>query len=350
MTMTETVAVRTGEELPLDTLNKWLAAEAPSVGRVTAVEQFPGGFSNLTYLLKTSSGEFVLRRPPRGVSAGSAHDMGREARILSVCELRGIPAPRVIASSDDAAVIGAPFYVMERVRGIILRGSSAPKGYDAAAFAALGERFLDTLIAIHGATPSDPVIGGLGRPMGYVSRQVEGWTERWQKSRTDDVPSVEQLAAWLEEKQPSESGACLIHNDFKYDNLVLDAQQPGKIVAVLDWEMATLGDPLLDVGTSLAYWIEAEDHPAFKALGLGMTALPGNLTRAQLWERYLKKSGRMQRSATWYHAFGVFKVAVIAQQIYARYRKGLTTDERFARLGDVVRLLGEFGGSVVARG
>jgi aminoglycoside phosphotransferase (APT) family kinase protein len=346
----ETTPVRAGEELPLEALNAWLATAAPEVGRVKSVEQFPGGFSNLTYLLKTSTGEFVLRRPPRGAPGGSAHDMPREARILSVCELRFIPAPRAIATCEDPSVIGAPFYVMERVNGVILRGSQAPKGYDEAAFAALGENFLDTLVAIHGATPSDPVIGGLGRPLGYVSRQVEGWTERYTKSRSDDVASVEQLAAWLAEHQPSESGACLIHNDYKYDNLVLDPKQPGKIIAVLDWEMATLGDPLLDVGTSLAYWIEAGDHPAFKALGLGITALPGNLTRAQLWERYLKKSGRMQRSATWYHAFGVFKVAVIAQQIYARYKRGLTTDERFARLGDVVKLLGEFGGSVVAKG
>lgn len=348
--MSEAAPVRSGEELPLPALNAWLATAAPEVGRITGVEQFPGGFSNLTYLLRTSAGEFVLRRPPKGVGAGPAHDMLREARILSVCELRGIPAPRHIVSCDDLAVLGVPFYVMERVNGVILRGAQAPAGYDAAAFTTLGERFLDTLVAIHGATPSDPVIGGLGRPMGYVQRQVEGWTERWQKSRTDDAPSVEQLAAWLAEHQPSESGACLIHNDFKYDNLVLDPKQPGRIIAVLDWEMATLGDPLLDVGTTLAYWIEAGDHPAFKALGLGITALPGNLTRAALWERYLKKSGRMSRPATWYHAFGVLKVAVIAQQIYARYRKGLTKDERFARLGDVVTLLGEFGGTVIARG
>ncbi|HRN51866.1 MAG TPA: phosphotransferase family protein [Gemmatimonadaceae bacterium] len=336
--------------LPLDALNAWLVVNAPELGRVTSVERYPGGFSNLTYALTTTSGSVVLRRPPVGVTPGSAHDMGRESRILSVCELRGIPAPRVLASCDDASVIGAPFYVMERIDGVILRGNSAPAGYDAAAFATLGERFLDTLIAIHGATPSDPVIGGLGRPMGYVSRQVEGWNARWQASRTDEVPSVDQLARWLDEHQPGESGACLVHNDFKYDNLVLDTKQPGRIIAVLDWEMATLGDPLLDVGTSLAYWIEADDHPAFKALGLGITALPGNLTRAQLWERYLKKSGRAPRASTWYHAFGVFKVSVIAQQIYARYRKGLTSDERFAKLGDVVRLLGEFGASVVAKG
>ena len=215
-------------------------------------------------------------------------------------------------------------------------------------FRALSERFVETLVAIHGATPSDPVIGGLGRPMGYVQRQVEGWTERWERSRTDDVPAMTQLGAWLAERQPSESGACLVHNDYKYDNLVLDATQPERIVAVLDWEMAALGDPLLDVGTSLAYWVEAGDDPAFKTLGLGVTALPGNFTRAELWARYLERSGRSMRPASWYHAFGLFKVAVIAQQIFARYRKGLTTDDRFARLGDAVRLLAEMGVTVAA--
>ncbi len=344
--MADTTTVRAGEELPLDALNGWLASAAPTVGRVTAVSQFPGGFSNLTYEITTTTGVFVLRRPPAGVGPGSAHDMPREARILSVCELRGIPSPRAIATCEDASVLGAPFYVMERVSGVILRGTKAPAAYDAAAFASLSENFLDTLVAIHGATPSDPVIGGLGKPLGYVQRQVEGWTARYEKAKTDDVPSVEQLAKWLHEHQPSESGACLVHNDFKYDNLVLDPAKPGKIIAVLDWEMATVGDPLLDVGTSLGYWVEAGDDPAFKSLGLGITALPGNLTRAQLWERYLKKSGRSMRSAGWYHAFGVFKIAVIGQQIFARYRRGLTTDERFARLGDAVRLLGEMGGAV----
>jgi len=346
----ETRAVRAGEELPLDALNAWLRVAAPAVGTVTAVEQFPGGFSNLTYLLRTTSGEVVLRRPPVGVGPGSAHDMPREARILSVLELRHIPAPRAIATCEDAAVIGAPFYIMERVRGVILRGGTAPPEYDAAAFGRLCESFLDTLVAIHGATPADPVIGGLGKPLGYVARQVDGWTKRWQAARTEEAPAVEQLAAWLAEHKPEESGACLVHNDFKFDNLVLDPKSPGRIVAVLDWEMATLGDPLLDVGTTLGYWVEAGDHPAFKALGLGITALPGNLTRAELWDRYLIKSGRASRPATFYHAFGLFKIAVIAQQIFARYKKGLTTDERFARLGDAVRLLGEMGGAVVAKG
>ena len=342
--MTETRPVREGEELPLDALNAWLAEALPSLGRVTEVSQFPGGFSNLTYLLSCTHGEAVLRRPPRGVAPGRAHDMPREAAIRSVLELRGIPAPRALATCADAGVVGAPFYVMERVKGLILRGSTAPSVFTPPLFRALGERFVDTLVAIHGATPSDPVIGGLGRPLGYVGRQVEGWTERWQNARTDEVPALEQLAAWLAERQPSESGACLVHNDYKYDNLVLDPTQPDRIVAVLDWEMATLGDPLLDVGTSLGYWVEAGDHPAFKSLGLGVTALRGNYTRADLWARYLEKSGRSMRPAWWYHAFGLCKIAVIAQQSFARYRKGLTADERFARLGEAVQLLAEMGG------
>jgi aminoglycoside phosphotransferase (APT) family kinase protein len=346
--MTDTRPVRDGEELPLAPLEAWLTERLPHLGRVTEVSQFPGGFSNLTYLLSCTHGEAVLRRPPRGVASGRAHDMLREAAILSVLELRGVPAPKALATCDDASVIGVHFYVMERVKGLILRGASAPSMFTPETLRALSERFVDTLVSIHGATPSDPVIGGLGKPMGYVARQVEGWTERWQKSRTDDVPAMEQLAAWLAEKQPSESGACLVHNDYKYDNLVLDPTQPDRIVAVLDWEMATLGDPLLDVGTALAYWVEAGDHPAFKALGLGVTALPGNFTRAELWARYLTKSGRAMRPAAWYHAFGLFKVAVIAQQIHARYKKGLTTDERFARLGDAVRLLAEMGAKTAA--
>ncbi len=346
--MTETRPVRDGEELPLAPLDEWLATHVPHLGHVTEVSQFPGGFSNLTYLLACTHGEAVLRRPPRGVGEGRAHDMPREAGILSVLELRGVPAPKAFATCTDAGVIGVPFYVMERVKGLILRGASAPSMFTPERFRALSERFVDTLVSIHGATPSDPVIGGLGKPMGYVARQVDGWTERWQRSLTDDVPAMERLAAWLAEQQPSESGACLVHNDYKYDNLVLDPTQPDRIVAVLDWEMATLGDPLLDVGTSLAYWVEAGDHPAFKALGLGVTALPGNFTRAELWERYLTKSGRAMRPAGWYHAFGLFKVAVIAQQIHARYRKGLTTDERFARLGEAVRLLAEMGAKTAA--
>ena len=334
----ETRAVRAGEEIPLDALNRWLAAAAPEVGHVERVEQFPGGFSNLTYLLTSASGEYVLRRPPRGVSKGPAHDMAREFRILSVLTARGVAVPRPIALGEDATVLGSPFYVMERVRGLILRG--APKeAPPASEMRALSESFVRTLVAIHGIGPDDPDIAALGKPTGYVARQVGGWTQRWERSRTDDVPAMEAVVAWLAAHQPADAGSVLVHNDYKYDNLVLDPADPIRIVAVLDWEMATLGDPLLDVGTSLGYWVESGDHPAFRALGLGATAQPGNFTRRELWERYLELSGRAWAEPRFYHAFGLFKIAVIAQQIYARYKLGLTADPRFARLGDAVALL-----------
>jgi len=305
---------------------------------VTAVEQFPGGFSNLTYLLKSNRGEFVLRRPPAGVGKGPAHDMPREYRILAALATRSIPAPHPIALCENIDVIGVPFYLMERVRGLILRGSSgvAPSP---GVMRRLSESFVETFAAIHSADESDPAIAALGKPDGYVARQISGWTKRWQSSRTDDVPSMDRVAAWLAANQPASSGACLVHNDYKYDNLVLDPGDLSRIVAVLDWEMATLGDPLLDVGTSLGYWVEADDHPAFRSLGLGVTSLPGNFTRAELWERYLARTGRPATNPVFYYAFGLFKIAVIAQQIFFRYRKGLTADERFARLGEAVQLL-----------
>ncbi len=336
--MSETRAVRAGEELDFGALNAWISANAVDVGKVTGVVQFPGGFSNLTYLLTTDRDEFVLRRPPLGVAKGSAHDMSREFRILSALISRSVPVPKPIALCEDAGVIGAPFYVMERVRGTILRGApdTAP---GPEVMRRLSESFVETFAAIHAADATDPAIAALGKPDGYVSRQVAGWTKRWEASKTDDVPLMDQAAEWLSIRQPPESGACLVHNDFKYDNLILDPADPARIVAVLDWEMATLGDPLLDVGTSLGYWVEAGDRPALRALGLGVTALPGNLTRAELWERYLERMHRPSTDPTFYYVFGLFKIAVIAQQIFARYRKGLTQDERFAKLGDVVELL-----------
>jgi aminoglycoside phosphotransferase (APT) family kinase protein len=336
--VSETRAVRAGEELDLSALNAWIAANAAEVGVVAAVEQFPGGFSNLTYLLKGDRGEFVLRRPPAGVGKGPAHDMPREYRILAALATRDIPAPRPIALCEDMTVIGTTFYLMEGVHGLILRGASgvapAPE-----VMRRLSESFVTTLAAIHSVDASDPAIAALGKPEGYIARQISGWTKRWEASRTDDVLPMDRVATWLASNQPESSGVCLVHNDYKYDNLVLDPADNSKIVAVLDWEMATLGDPLLDVGTSLGYWVEAGDHPAFRSLGLGVTSLPGNFTRADLWARYLERAGRRPISSAFYYAFGLFKIAVIAQQIFFRYRKGLTTDERFARLGEAVQLL-----------
>lgn len=330
------------EEMPLAALSAWAAAQAPSVGAVREIQQYPGGFSNLTYLIAADGGTFVVRRPPRGVGPGVAHNMAREFGILTVLATRGVAAPRPVALCEDVGIVGAPFYIMERVAGTILRGSPEPVPAPAM-MQGLSERFVQTLVSIHSIGPDDAAIAALGKGAGYVARQVSGWTARWEKSRTEDVPDMERLAAWLLTHQPADAGSCLVHNDFKYDNLVLDTADLTRVVGVLDWEMATLGDPLLDVGTSLGYWTEASDPAEFRALGLGATALPGNYTRAELWARYLEVTGRSFVPMTWYRAFGVFKVAVIAQQIYARHVKGLTGDERFGRLGRAVKLLGAFG-------
>ena len=333
------MAVRAGEDVDLDVLNRFLSTSPSGIGRIVGIDQFPGGFSNLTYLLKAENGaECVLRRPPKGVEKGPAHDMAREYRILGALKGAGVAAPRPIALCEDPDVLGSPFYIMERVTGLILRGN-VTEAPNADIMQRLGANFIETLVQIHQVNASDPAIAALGRGDGYVARQVAGWTRRWEKSKTDDVPAMDEVARWLATMPPKDGGACLVHNDYKYDNLVLNANDPAEIVAVLDWELATLGDPLMDVGTSLGYWVEAGDHPAFRSLGLGATSLPGNFTRQELWDRYLLRTGREKVSPVFYYVFGVFKIAVIAQQIYARYQKGLSADSRFARLGVAVKLM-----------
>jgi len=347
--VTETGPVRAGEEVDRDALNAYVARDAARLGRVVSIEQFHGGFSNLTYLLKAERGEAVLRRPPLGVTTGAAHDMGREYRILSALVVRGVAAPTPIAYCADESVIGAPFYLMERMYGVILRAAPAPAP-PPDVMRRLSATFVDTLVAIHAVGRDDPGIAALGKADGYVERQVGGWTARWGKSRTQPVPEMDRVAAWLAANRARESGSALIHNDYKYDNLVLSPTDLAQVRGVLDWEMATLGDPLLDVGTSLGYWVEAGDSPEFHALGLGVTALPGNLTRTELWARYLAKSRHGPVDPLFYYVFGLFKIAVIAQQIFARYEQGLTHDERFARLGDAVRLLARTAERAMQRG
>ena len=349
---TDTTTVRSGEDVPVDALRGWLATAMPMLvpaGSTMEVRQFPAGFSNLTYLVtlhhEHGDSGLVLRRPPRGVSGGIAHDVAREYGILAALHPLGVPVPRPLVKCDDASVIGAPFYLMEHVHGVILRGaapSSLPQDGETVSgrLHALSRTFVHTLTQLHAVPVNDGPLATLGRPEGYVQRQVQGWTKRWQASRTDDVPSIDRVATWLEANRPPERGVSLVHNDFKLDNLILSPDL-SQVLAILDWEMATVGDPLMDLGTSLAYWVEAGDAPIFRSLGLGVTALPGAYTRAELVAAYGAASGRDVSDAPFYLAFGLFKVAVIAQQIFARYRQGLTADPRFASLGDVVSALGE---------
>ncbi len=357
-----TVDVRSGEEVDVVALRQWLAEHAPSyvpAGSTLTVRQYPAGFSNLTYLISLTTEDgaraLVLRRPPRGVKPGVAHDVLREFGILTALHPLGVPVPPPVARCDDVSIIGAPFYVMAHVDGVILRGK-APTELSSHAesmpgqLAALSQTFVSTLASLHAVDVTTASLSTLGRPEGYVQRQVQGWTKRWIASRTEEVASLDAVAAWLDANRPPERGVALIHNDFKFDNLVLDRFDLSRVVAILDWEMATVGDPLMDLGTSLAYWVEAGDAPIFRALGLGVTALPGCPTRAELVRSYASVSGRDVSDAPFYYAFGLFKVAVIAQQIYARTVRGLTADPRFVILGDVVEALGDAAREVTRTG
>lgn len=343
--------VRPGEELPLKPLFDYLSAHLPNIDTPLVVEQFPAGFSNLTYLLRAGDRELVLRRPPVGAKIKTAHDMSREYRILSHLHPVYNKVPRPLLFCDDETILGAPFYVMERVTGIILR-AKPPAGLELTPplMRSLSETFIENLAEIHELDYEAAGLGDLGSPQGYVKRQVEGWTKRYFNARTDDVPAIEKLALWLEENLPNDSPKpALIHNDYKYDNLVLSADDLSRVVAVLDWEMATIGDPLMDFGTSLGYWVETTDPEVWQRYGFGLTSLPGSLTRNELLERYVKRSGRKIDEPVFYFAYGLLKIAVIVQQIYFRYQKGLTRDPRFAGLGALVNACGDLAQRAIER-
>lgn len=328
--------VRKGEEVDIAALEAYVRTHLAVAGGPFVVEQFPSGFSNLTYLIRLGNRELVLRRPPFGADIKSAHDMGREFRVLSglIKVYEKVPAPLLYC--DDSSIIGAPFYVMERVKGVILR-RQPPKGLSLTPdiMRGLSETFVDTFVALHQVDVAATGLADFGRPEGYIERQISGWRRRYKNAVTDDVPEMEQVGTWLDENMPGESGAALVHNDFKYDNLVLDPEDLTKIIAVLDWEMATVGDPLMDLGTTLAYWSEQGDPGEMTMFGL--THLAGNLNRQQVVERYAAKSGAEIRDPLFYYVYGLYKLAVIVQQIYARYKKGLTQDSRFAGLIHLVR-------------
>lgn len=332
--------MRAGEELDLARLEPFLRQHFPGSGGCLTAMQFPSGHSNLTYLVRLGDREMVLRRPPFGSKVKSAHDMGREYRVLSKLHAAYPEAPKALLHSDDLSVLGAPFYLMERIRGIILREDPPPGlpfGADTARL--LSESFIDNLARLHGLDHARVGLADLGRPKGYLERQVGGWIERYYGSETDDFPEAGPISSWLKEHMPATSAAALIHNDYKYDSLVLDSGDITKIVGVLDWEMCTLGDPLADLGTALAYWVDPKDPDDLQQIRWGPTNYPGSLTRLQLAERYARITGRDISHLPFYLAFARFKVAVIVQQIYYRYRQGLTRDARFAGLREKILTL-----------
>jgi aminoglycoside phosphotransferase (APT) family kinase protein len=316
-------------------LRERLAAPDEDLGsQPFSVDLLPFGYSNLTYSVQLGVRDLILRRPPVGADVPAGHDMSREYRVLAALAPVYPRVPRPLVYCDDPAVFGAPFYMMERVDGVILR-RPLPEDLNLApeVMRGVSEAFIDNLVAIHALDATTGALSQLGHPDGYLQRQVAGWIQRYARARTEEIPDVERVQGWLVERMPKQRYAALIHNDYKYDNLIFNPADLRDIRAVLDWEMATLGDPLTDLGTTLAYWLDADDPPDRLNIPLSdnLTTLPGNLRRAELAERYAEGSGRDLDNLVYYFVYGLFKNAVIGQQIHARYVAGLLPDPRFGR-------------------
>ncbi|MGH6718061.1 MAG: phosphotransferase family protein [Alphaproteobacteria bacterium] len=336
----ETIAVRPDELLDLERLEPWLRAHLAGAEGPLAVRQFGGGHANLTYLLAFGRREFVLRRPPHGTIAPSAHDMAREHRVLARL-WRAYPlAPRSFVHCADPAILGAEFHVMERRRGVVVREANAGRLLaDPGTCARVGAMVIDILADLHRVRPADVDLALLGRPRGFIERQLEGWERRWQAARDDAAPDLGPLIAWLRGGRPDSAVDTLVHNDFKLDNVLVAADDPARAVAVLDWDMCTQGDPLADVGTLLNYWNERDDPEGWGTATAMPSDRPGFPTRRAAVERYLARSGCDGSRLAWYWCFATFRTAVILQQIYIRWLRGETEDARFASFGRRVALL-----------
>jgi aminoglycoside phosphotransferase (APT) family kinase protein len=347
MPLDRPTGVRPGEELDLERLAPYLG-ETLGLNGAIEVTQFPSGFSNLTYLLRVGENEVVLRRPPFGSKPKSGHDMKREHRVLSALRPAFPYCPKPLVYCEDNSIIGSPFYVMERVEGIIVRREFPPAmSLSPGDIRAVFDRVVDVHVELHSVDYKKAGLEDFGQPEGYVERQVSGWSDRYRRARTPDVPDCEGVMAWLDANRPADSGSgCVVHNDFRLDNVVLDPADPLRVIGVLDWEMATLGDPLMDLGASLAYWVEQADPPAFQAMGMMPTNADGAPTRAEVVERYAWKSGLEIRDFSFYYCYGLFRLAVIVQQIYYRSYHGQTEDPRFKNLNHWVGALAAAAGAV----
>ncbi len=343
-TVNDSTLVRAGEELDLAPLASYLSKHLGTPRSAIEIKQFPGGHSNLTYLIRFDGQEFVLRRPPVGPVAPTAHDMPREYKLLSAINPHFPLAPKPVLLCEDTSVIGVPFYLMERRRGLIVR-QAIPKqiGENLEVRRRVSESVVDTLAALHAVDIQASGIIQIGKPAGFITRQVNGWTDRWRRSKTSELVEMEQVIDWLRDRIPADNDtdATIVHNDFKLDNVMLAEDDPARIVAVLDWEMCTVGDPLVDVGLFLSYWTmkgadsESDPNSSLRAVTNG----PGWLAREQIIARYEAQTGRDLSRVVFYETFARFKVAVVIQQIYFRYLKGQTKDERFRNFDALVREL-----------
>lgn len=331
-------------------VDAWLKARLPDLKGAPDLTQFSGGASNWTYRLLYPTHDLVLRRPPRGTKAKSAHDMGREFRIQQALAPVFPQVPEMVAFCDDPSVIGCEFYVMRRLDGIILR-KNLPAGLALTPDQTrrLCLNVIDTLIALHRVDVAAAGLENLGKGAGYARRQIEGWSDRYRKARTWNVPRLTGVMRWLEANIPEEVATCVVHNDFRFDNVVLDPKDPTRVIGVLDWEMATLGDPIMDLGNALAYWVEANDDFLIRSLRRQPTHLPGMLTRAEVVRYYAERTGRRVEPWAFYEVYGLFRLAAIAQQIYFRYHHGETTNRAFRHFWLFVTYLGWRCGRIIGQ-
>ncbi len=346
----DTIEMRPGEVLDTRALEPYLRERLPETDGPFALRQFGGGHANLTYEVRFGEREYVLRRPPHGPLPKGGHDMKREYRVLSVIWEAFPLAPRAYLLCTDPAVIGADFVVMERRHGVVIRREMPPEvATNPASARRLSENFIDTLAALHSVDYAGAGLSDLGRPEGYLERQLTGWVQRWEAAATPGSVDASRLVGLLVADPPPSGPPGIVHNDFKLDNCIMKADDPAEFAAVLDWDMCTIGDPLSDVGNMLALWMEPGDA---RALSNSMmpTYYPGFLTRAEMVERYARTTGRDCSRIEWYHAFNVFRYAAIAQQIYARYVRGQTADERFKNFNVWVTMLIEAGTAMADRG
>ena len=323
--------IREGEELDVAVIDAYMRKTIPDLEGELSITQFPGGASNLTYQISYGENAYILRRPPFGKIAKGAHDMLREANIMKALKPVYPYVPEIISICEDEAILGCQFYVMEKLTGVIPR-QNMPKELQ---LSEAGTRdmclsVVDKFIELHQVKVEGTDLEKLGKGIGYVERQIIGWSDRYNKSMTDDATDFAKVMDWLKTNMPKDVGQVLIHNDFRLDNVVLDVDDTSHVIGVLDWEMATIGDPLMDLGNSLAYWIEADDEPQFQMMRRQPTHLKGMLTRNEVIEYYLEKTGYQVESFVFYEVYGLFRLAVIMQQIYYRFFHGQTKDKRFS--------------------
>ncbi|MEK7724943.1 MAG: phosphotransferase family protein, partial [Acidobacteriota bacterium] len=338
--MKDTKPIRHGEELNRENLSEFLRGKLGD-GEIS-IEQFPSGNSNLTYCVKIGEIEYVLRRPPFGNQVKSAHDMSREFNVLEKLSQVYQPAPKPLVYCDDENVIGSEFYLMERRNGLIIRGKSPESLENSPELQhQVCKSFIENLAQLHSLDYQEIGLENLGKPEGYAIRQVGGWSKRYFNAKTDEHFELEKSIKWLNDNIPDSHGATLVHNDYKFDNIMLNPNDLTEIIAVLDWEMTTIGEPLMDLGTSLGYWMSKEVGEQMLSMPFNPRVLMENISRRELVDMYAEKTGRDVSDMLFYYVFGAFKIAVIAQQIYYRYKKGFTQDRRFATFNHFVNALGK---------